>query len=71
MTRAAAGTSGPGFMRCPNCGTEDRRPPTTPHGGTSSCPKCDRRFPVDDGAGLDVATVGAGPRSGLADAKGG
>lgn len=71
MTTAAGSTSDPGFMRCPNCGAEDRWPPTISDDGTTTCPKCGHRFPVDDQVRANGAAVGVVPGRGLADAKGG
>lgn len=34
-------------MNCPNCGTNDP-PPVSTDNGTTTCPRCGHRFPIDD-----------------------
>jgi len=34
-------------MKCPNCAAEDATPPTSDN-GTTTCPKCGHRFPIDE-----------------------
>lgn len=34
-------------MRCPNCGADDPKPPPSDN-GTTTCPRCGHRFPVDE-----------------------
>jgi hypothetical protein len=34
-------------MRCPNCQALDPTPPRSDN-GTTTCPKCGHRFPVDE-----------------------
>lgn len=34
-------------MRCPNCLADDPKPPPSDN-GTTTCPKCGHRFPVDE-----------------------
>jgi hypothetical protein len=38
----------PAPMVCPNCGAHDPRPPTVSDDGTTTCPRCAHRFPVED-----------------------
>ena len=37
-------------MKCPNCLADDPTPPPSDN-GTTTCPKCGHRFPVDEEAG--------------------
>jgi hypothetical protein len=34
-------------MKCPNCQAEDPTPPLSDN-GTTTCPKCGHRFPVEE-----------------------
>jgi len=34
-------------MNCPNCGTNDP-PPVSTDNGTTTCPQCGHRFPIDE-----------------------
>jgi uncharacterized Zn-finger protein len=38
----------PNGMICPNCGAHDPYPPTMSDDGTTTCPECGHRFPVND-----------------------
>ena len=35
-------------MICPSCGAHDLYPPTVSDDGTTTCPRCSHRFPVND-----------------------
>lgn len=34
-------------MNCPNCGADDPIPPPSDN-GTTTCPRCGHRFPIDE-----------------------
>jgi hypothetical protein len=34
-------------MKCPNCQSNDPTPPASDN-GTTTCPKCGHRFPIDE-----------------------
>ena len=40
-------------MRCPNCGANDPAPPASDD-GTTTCPQCGHRFPVDEKASPEI-----------------
>jgi uncharacterized Zn finger protein (UPF0148 family) len=42
-------------MICPNCGSDDPTPPKSDD-GTTTCPRCAHRFPVDERAAAQTET---------------
>jgi uncharacterized Zn finger protein (UPF0148 family) len=45
-------------MNCPNCGTDDPEPASSDN-GTTTCPQCGHRFPIDEAADDSAAARGA------------
>ena len=45
-------------MNCPNCGTNDPEPVSSDN-GTTTCPNCGHRFPIDEVVDESPAAHGA------------